>query len=88
MQLRRRAAGPFGSTATKPASAMITLKAAFTSRTITTLSATGQDKKSHTEFGPLTPGFVYAFDASDAGSVGRLARGERVLCRYDGDGAG
>lgn len=52
-------------------STIITLKNSFHGRTITTLSATGQDKY-HTEFGPFTPGFVYA-DASDAGSVGRLA---------------
>ncbi|MDO4749654.1 MAG: acetylornithine/succinylornithine family transaminase [Eubacteriales bacterium] len=38
---------------------IITLKNSFHGRTITTLSATGQDVF-HEEFGPFTPGFVYA----------------------------
>ena len=37
---------------------IITLKNSFHGRTITTLSATGQDAF-HKEFGPFTPGFIY-----------------------------
>ncbi|MBR6951924.1 MAG: acetylornithine/succinylornithine family transaminase [Oscillospiraceae bacterium] len=40
-------------------STIVTLKNSFHGRTITTLAATGQDGF-HTEFGPFTPGFVYA----------------------------
>jgi acetylornithine/N-succinyldiaminopimelate aminotransferase len=40
-------------------STIITLKNSFHGRTVTTLSATGQDAF-HREFGPFTPGFVYA----------------------------
>ena len=40
-------------------STIITLKDSFHGRTVTTLAATGQDAF-HTEFGPFTPGFVYA----------------------------
>ncbi len=58
-------------------STIITLKNSFHGRTITTLAATGQDKY-HTEFGPFTPGFVYA-DASDASDVARLAE-ENKCC--------
>ena len=56
---------------------IITLVNSFHGRTITTLSATGQDKY-HKEFGPFTPGFLYA-DASDAGSVKKLAE-ENKCC--------
>ncbi len=40
-------------------STIVTLKNSFHGRTVTTLAATGQDSF-HTEFGPFTPGFVYA----------------------------
>lgn len=50
---------------------IITLVNSFHGRTITTLSATGQDKF-HQEFGPFTPGFLYA-QADSADSVKRLA---------------
>jgi len=40
-------------------STIITLKNSFHGRTVTTLSATGQDAF-HREFGPFTPGFVHA----------------------------
>lgn len=50
---------------------IITLKNSFHGRTITTLSATGQDSF-HTEFGPFTDGFVYA-DVNDIASVKKLA---------------
>lgn len=39
--------------------AIITLKNSFHGRTVTTLTATGQDVF-HKDFGPFTPGFVYA----------------------------
>lgn len=50
---------------------IITLKNSFHGRTLTTLAATGQDKF-HTDFKPLTEGFVYA-DANDFESVKALA---------------
>jgi acetylornithine/N-succinyldiaminopimelate aminotransferase len=52
-------------------STIITLKNSFHGRTITTLSATGQDAF-HTNFGPFTPGFVYA-SAQDASEVRAFA---------------
>lgn len=52
-------------------STIITLKNSFHGRTITTLAATGQDAF-HTDFGPFTPGFVYA-QANDIESVRKLA---------------
>lgn len=52
-------------------STIITLKNSFHGRTITTLSATGQDVF-HTKFGPFTEGFVYA-SANDLDSVKTLA---------------
>ncbi len=50
---------------------IVTLKNSFHGRTITTLSATGQDAF-HTKFGPFTPGFVHA-SAQDAGEFRSLA---------------
>lgn len=52
-------------------STIITLRNSFHGRTITTLSATGQDAF-HTKFGPFTPGFVHA-SARDASEVRELA---------------
>ncbi len=52
-------------------STIITLKNSFHGRTITTLSATGQDKF-HELFNPLTGGFVYG-DANDLEGVKKLA---------------
>ncbi len=51
-------------------STIITLKNSFHGRTITTLAATGQDNF-HTDFGPFTPGFVYA-EANNLDSVREL----------------
>lgn len=65
---RRRAFLKYGD---ESHSTVITLKNSFHGRTITTLSATGQDVF-HTEFGPFTPGFVYA-EAGDIEDVRRLA---------------
>jgi acetylornithine/N-succinyldiaminopimelate aminotransferase len=56
---------------------IITLKNSFHGRTITTLAATGQDVF-HTEFGPFTPGFVYA-QANDLADVERLTE-ENQCC--------
>ena len=53
-------------------STIITLKNSFHGRTITTLAATGQDGF-HTEFGPFTPGFVYA-DPERPEQLEQLAR--------------
>jgi len=50
---------------------IITLKNSFHGRTITTLSATGQDSF-HTEFDPFTEGFVYA-EANNLDDVKRLS---------------
>ena len=52
-------------------STVITLKNSFHGRTISMLSATGQDHF-HQYFGPFTPGFVYA-DANDLSSVRALS---------------
>ena len=49
---------------------IINLKNSFNGRTITTLSATGQDVF-HKDFCPMTPGFVFA-DANDLSSVEAL----------------
>ncbi len=49
---------------------IITLKNSFHGRTITTLAATGQDAF-HTDFTPLTEGFLYA-EADNAADVERL----------------
>ena len=49
---------------------IVTLKNSFHGRTVTTLTATGQDVF-HKDFGPFTPGFVYA-DANDKGELERL----------------
>ena len=51
---------------------VITLKNSFHGRTITTLSATGQDVF-HKDFTPMTPGFVYA-EANNIESVKELVR--------------
>ncbi len=51
---------------------IITLKNSFHGRTITTLAATGQDTF-HTDFTPLTEGFLYA-EADNAASVEALLK--------------
>ena len=55
---------------------IITLKNSFHGRTITTLSATGQDVF-HTKFKPLTNGFVHAI-ANDIESVKNLVKENKV----------
>lgn len=57
-------------------STIITLKNSFHGRTVTTLSATGQDHY-HEHFGPMTPGFVYA-DAEDLEGVRRLVSANKT----------
>ena len=57
-------------------STIITLKNSFHGRTITTLAATGQDVF-HTQFLPLTPGFVYA-EANNLDSVNALLAENKV----------
>ena len=49
----------FRKTGDESRSTIVTLKNSFHGRTVTTLAATGQESF-HTEFGPFTPGFVYA----------------------------
>ncbi|MEE0969794.1 MAG: aminotransferase class III-fold pyridoxal phosphate-dependent enzyme, partial [Clostridia bacterium] len=58
-------------------STIITLKNSFHGRTLTTLSATGQDHY-HELFQPLTPGFVHA-EANDFEDIKRLA-GDNKIC--------
>lgn len=53
-------------------STIITLKNSFHGRTVTTLSATGQDSF-HTEFGPFTNGFLYA-EPNDIAGMEKLIR--------------
>ncbi len=65
---RRRAFLTYGD---ESHSTIITLRDSFHGRTVTTLSATGQDSF-HTEFGPFTPGFVYA-QPGDVADLHRLA---------------
>jgi acetylornithine/N-succinyldiaminopimelate aminotransferase len=48
----------FGSSKRAGKNVIVTLKGSFHGRTITTVTATGQDKF-HQFFGPFTPGFVY-----------------------------
>ncbi len=55
---------------------IITLKNSFHGRTITTLAATGQDVF-HTQFTPLTPGFLYA-DPADPAGLEKLSAENRV----------
>lgn len=55
---------------------IITLKNSFHGRTLTTLSATGQDVF-HKLFNPLTQGFLYA-DANDINSVKNLVKDNKV----------
>ncbi len=49
----------YGSTKNPNKNIIVTLKQSFHGRTITTITATGQDKF-HQYFGPFTPGFIYA----------------------------
>ncbi len=55
---------------------IITLKNSFHGRTVTTLSATGQEMF-HQLFRPLTPGFAYA-EPNDLADMKRLVRENRV----------
>lgn len=55
---------------------IITLKNSFHGRTITTLSATGQDVF-HKDFNPLTDGFIYA-DANDSDALINLVENNKV----------
>ena len=57
-------------------STIVTLVNSFHGRTITTLAATGQEHY-HEDFGPLTPGFVYA-EANDLESVKKLVAESKV----------
>ncbi len=57
-------------------STIITLKNSFHGRTVTTLSATGQDHY-HEHFGPMTPGFVHA-EADNLADVETLLKDHKV----------
>ena len=56
---------------------IITLKNSFHGRTVTTLTATGQDVF-HKDFGPFTPGFVYA-EANNKDELSKLIE-ENTCC--------
>ena len=58
-------------------STIITLKNSFHGRTITTLSATGQDHY-HEEFTPFTEGFVYA-EPNDIEDIKKLASENKCI---------
>jgi len=65
----------YGSTKNPDKNLIVTLKGSFHGRTITTVTATGQDKF-HQFFGPFTPGFIYA----EANNIAALdaALGDKV----------
>ncbi len=56
---------------------IVTLKNSFHGRTVTTLTATGQDVF-HKDFGPFTPGFVYA-EANNKDELAKLVE-ENTCC--------
>ena len=56
---------------------IVTLKNSFHGRTVTTLTATGQDVF-HKDFGPFTPGFVYA-EANNKAELEKLVE-ENTCC--------
>ncbi len=56
---------------------IVTLKNSFHGRTVTTLTATGQDVF-HKDFGPFTPGFVYA-EANNKDELAKLIE-ENTCC--------
>ena len=60
----------YGSSKNPDKNVIVTLKQSFHGRTITTVTATGQDKF-HRFFGPFTPGFVYA-DPEDISALDAL----------------
>jgi len=60
----------YGSSKNPDKNVIVTLKQSFHGRTITTVTATGQDKF-HRFFGPFTPGFVYA-EPDDIGALDAL----------------
>lgn len=60
----------YGSSKNPDKNVIVTLKQSFHGRTITTVTATGQDKF-HRFFGPFTPGFVYA-DSEDISALDAL----------------
>ncbi len=62
----------FDQTGDESRSTVITLRNSFHGRTVTTLSATGQDAF-HQKFGPFTPGFVHA-SAQDPEEVRAFAK--------------
>jgi acetylornithine/N-succinyldiaminopimelate aminotransferase len=60
----------WGSSKNPDKTTIVTLKGSFHGRTITTVTATGQDKF-HQFFGPFTPGFVYA-EPNDISELDKL----------------
>ncbi len=67
-----------GNSRAKPRNKIITLKGSFHGRTITTVTATGQDKF-HQHFGPFTPGFDYA-QPEDLADLDRLL--DESVCAF------
>ncbi|HBK57866.1 MAG TPA: aspartate aminotransferase family protein [Spirochaetaceae bacterium] len=68
----------YGSSKNPDKNVIVTLKQSFHGRTITTVTATGQDKF-HRFFGPFTPGFVYA-DPEDISALDALL--EPNVCAF------
>jgi len=58
----------WGSSKNESRNVIVTLKGSFHGRTVTTVTATGQDKF-HVHFGPFTPGFKYV-SANDIAALG------------------
>jgi len=68
----------YGSSKRAEKNVIVTLRQSFHGRTITTVTATGQDKF-HKFFGPFTPGFIYA-DPEDIGALDALLGSE--VCAF------
>ncbi|MCX8013344.1 MAG: aminotransferase class III-fold pyridoxal phosphate-dependent enzyme, partial [Rectinema sp.] len=66
----------YGSARKQDKNVIVTLRQSFHGRTITTVTATGQDKF-HRFFGPFTPGFVYA-EPENIEALDRLLDADRV----------
>lgn len=68
----------FGSSKNPDKNVIVTLKGSFHGRTVTTITATGQDKF-HQYFGPFTPGFTYV-EANDIAALDAALTGK--VCAF------
>lgn len=69
----------YGSSKDPRKNGIVTLKGSFHGRTVTTVTATGQDKF-HKDFGPFTPGFTYV-EPNDLAALD-AALDERTICAF------